>query len=183
MRASGWACGERRPARASSLRGPDAGAWDVGARRRPSFSSPPIPEKTRGRWPRWSRAESSHAPCWRCGRCSPPPARCPTMVFDEVDAGIGGRVAEVVGQKLAHTARGRQVLCVTHLAPSRSTRNNICWWRRRRGGGHADHGLAAGRDGPRGGAGPHARGERVTDATRRAARELYRTAQREGPRT
>ncbi len=41
----------------------------------------------------------------------------PTMVFDEVDAGIGGRVAEVVGQKLAQTARGRQVLCVTHLAP------------------------------------------------------------------
>ncbi|MBI4634913.1 MAG: DNA repair protein RecN [Candidatus Rokubacteria bacterium] len=41
----------------------------------------------------------------------------PTMIFDEVDAGIGGRVAGVVGQKLAHAAQGRQVLCVTHLAP------------------------------------------------------------------
>jgi DNA repair protein RecN (Recombination protein N) len=41
----------------------------------------------------------------------------PVLVFDEVDAGIGGRVADVVGQKLAATAAGRQVLCVTHLAP------------------------------------------------------------------
>ncbi|MGA9342205.1 MAG: DNA repair protein RecN, partial [Rhodanobacteraceae bacterium] len=38
-----------------------------------------------------------------------------TMVFDEVDAGIGGAVAEVVGQKLRRLAGGRQVLCVTHL--------------------------------------------------------------------
>jgi DNA repair protein RecN (Recombination protein N) len=41
--------------------------------------------------------------------------RIPTMVFDEVDAGIGGRVASVVGEKLAAVGRGRQVLCVTHL--------------------------------------------------------------------
>ena len=38
-----------------------------------------------------------------------------TMVFDEVDAGIGGRVAEVVGRKLRAIASDRQVLCVTHL--------------------------------------------------------------------
>jgi len=43
--------------------------------------------------------------------------RVPTMVFDEVDSGIGGRVAAVVAQKLAAAAEGRQVLCVTHLAP------------------------------------------------------------------
>ena len=43
--------------------------------------------------------------------------RVPTMIFDEVDAGIGGRVAGVVAQKLAAAAEGRQVLCVTHLAP------------------------------------------------------------------
>src|SRR5437667_1959060 len=43
--------------------------------------------------------------------------RVPTMIFDEVDAGIGGRVASVVAQKLATAAEGRQVLCVTHLAP------------------------------------------------------------------
>jgi DNA repair protein RecN (Recombination protein N) len=43
--------------------------------------------------------------------------RVPTMIFDEVDAGIGGRVASVVAEKLAAAAAGRQVLCVTHLAP------------------------------------------------------------------
>ena len=39
-----------------------------------------------------------------------------TMVFDEVDSGIGGAVAEVVGQKLRRLGEQRQVLCVTHLA-------------------------------------------------------------------
>ena len=39
----------------------------------------------------------------------------PTMVFDEVDSGIGGAVAEVVGQKLRALGLQRQVLCVTHL--------------------------------------------------------------------
>ncbi|MGQ4659275.1 DNA repair protein RecN [Lysobacter sp. F6437] len=39
----------------------------------------------------------------------------PTMVFDEVDSGIGGGVAEIVGQKLRALGATRQVLCVTHL--------------------------------------------------------------------
>ena len=40
----------------------------------------------------------------------------PVMVFDEVDAGIGGETGWLVGQKLHQAAQGRQVLCVTHLA-------------------------------------------------------------------
>ncbi len=40
----------------------------------------------------------------------------PVMVFDEVDAGIGGETGHLVGQKLHAAAQGRQVLCVTHLA-------------------------------------------------------------------
>lgn len=40
----------------------------------------------------------------------------PTFIFDEVDAGIGGRVAESVGQRLKRLASNTQVLCVTHLA-------------------------------------------------------------------
>ncbi|MGI8575947.1 MAG: DNA repair protein RecN [Egibacteraceae bacterium] len=40
----------------------------------------------------------------------------PILVFDEIDAGIGGATARAVGEKLARLARGRQVLCVTHLA-------------------------------------------------------------------
>jgi len=105
--------------------------------------------------------------------------RMPTMVFDEVDAGIGGRVADVVGQKLRQTAGGRQVLCVTHLAPIAA---------------HADHHLVVVKRIARGatrttvtaldGAGrveELARmlgGERITDATRRHARELLRDGRR-----
>ena len=107
-----------------------------------------------------------------------------TMVFDEVDAGIGGRVAEVVGQKLAQTARGRQVLCVTHLAP-------IAVYAAQ----HLMVEKKAGRGVTRTTVSPLAAaarieelarmlgGERVTDATRRAARELFRAAQRGGPGT
>lgn len=39
----------------------------------------------------------------------------PTMVFDEVDSGIGGAVADIVGHKLRALGEKRQVLCVTHL--------------------------------------------------------------------
>jgi DNA repair protein RecN (Recombination protein N) len=37
------------------------------------------------------------------------------MIFDEVDSGIGGGIAEIVGQKLRSLSHNRQVLCVTHL--------------------------------------------------------------------
>jgi DNA repair protein RecN (Recombination protein N) len=40
----------------------------------------------------------------------------PTMVFDEIDSGVGGSVAEMVGRRLQELATERQVLCVTHLA-------------------------------------------------------------------
>jgi DNA repair protein RecN (Recombination protein N) len=39
----------------------------------------------------------------------------PTLVFDEVDAGIGGQTARAVGARLRELAEGRQVLCITHL--------------------------------------------------------------------
>ncbi len=42
-------------------------------------------------------------------------ASVPTLIFDEVDSGIGGRVAEIVGQLLKQLGRDYQVLCVTHL--------------------------------------------------------------------
>ena len=47
------------------------------------------------------------------GRGPMDPAK--TLIFDEVDAGIGGRVATVVGQKLASLGERFQVLCITHL--------------------------------------------------------------------
>ncbi len=42
--------------------------------------------------------------------------RIPTLIFDEVDVGIGGRVAEIVGRLLSSLGASRQVLCITHLA-------------------------------------------------------------------
>ena len=40
----------------------------------------------------------------------------PTLVFDEADVGVGGRVAEIVGRRLRALGESHQVLCVTHLA-------------------------------------------------------------------
>lgn len=42
--------------------------------------------------------------------------RIPTLIFDEVDSGIGGRVAEIVGNQLRTLGQTRQVMCITHLA-------------------------------------------------------------------
>ena len=99
--------------------------------------------------------------------------RVPTMIFDEVDAGIGGRVAAVVAQKLARAAEGRQVLCVTHLAPiaARATHHVRVWKGLRAGRTRVSAEVLTG----------EARveeiarmvaGERVTDTARGHAREL-----------
>ena len=42
-------------------------------------------------------------------------ARVPVLIFDEVDAGIGGRVADIVGRMLKELGRRHQVMCITHL--------------------------------------------------------------------
>lgn len=47
----------------------------------------------------------------------------PTMIFDEVDSGVGGGVAEMVGRRLRELAAERQVLCVTHLPQVASQAN------------------------------------------------------------
>ena len=48
----------------------------------------------------------------------------PTMVFDEVDSGVGGAVAEMVGRRLSELGVNRQVLCVTHLPQVASQANS-----------------------------------------------------------
>jgi DNA repair protein RecN (Recombination protein N) len=53
------------------------------------------------------------SPAKRAGSPRSSPQR--TLVFDEIDTGIGGRAAEAVGKKLKALARANQVLCVTHL--------------------------------------------------------------------
>ena len=44
-----------------------------------------------------------------------PDSDVPTLVFDEVDTGIGGATSELVGRKLKNVAARQQVLCITHL--------------------------------------------------------------------
>src|SRR5215831_16077613 len=101
----------------------------------------------------------------------------PTMVFDEVDAGIGGRVADAVGQKLRQTASGRQVLCVTHLAPIAAFAEHHLMVDKRVIKG-ATHTTVTALDAPER-VNEVARmlgGEHVTDTSRRHARELLRAA-------
>ena len=101
----------------------------------------------------------------------------PTMVFDEVDAGIGGRVADAVGQKLRQTASGRQVLCVTHLAPIAAFAEHHLMVDKRVIKG-ATRTTVTALDAPER-VNEVARmlgGEHVTDTSRRHARELLRAA-------
>lgn len=105
----------------------------------------------------------------------------PVLVFDEVDAGIGGRVADVVGQKLRATAEGRQVLCVTHLAPIAAHAGYHLLVDKRVSRG-ATRTTVNPLDGP-GRVEELARmlgGGHVTDASRRHAREMLRAAQAAG---
>ncbi len=97
----------------------------------------------------------------------------PLMVFDEVDQGVGGAVADAVGQRLVRLAAGSQVLVVTH-SPQVAARADAHWRVGRVGAGEA---MRARVDTLSGAAREEeiARmlsGERVTDAARAAARAL-----------
>jgi DNA repair protein RecN (Recombination protein N) len=102
-----------------------------------------------------------------------------TMIFDEVDAGIGGEVALVVGRKLAQLARYHQILCVTHLAQiaAFADRHFVVEKEERRGATRSR--VAALEEGGR----PEeiARmlgGDAMSEKFRRAARELLERARR-----
>jgi hypothetical protein len=73
---------------------------------------PTLPQKTREGWGTHD-ASGAQIPTSRKGREKWGTQR--TLVFDEIDTGIGGRAAEAVGKKLKSLARSNQVLCVTHL--------------------------------------------------------------------
>lgn len=79
--------------------------------------------------PRGNGSRSPHLA--KEAKCGPPG----TLVFDEIDTGIGGRAAEAVGRKLKALARGNQVLCVTHLPQIASFADrHFCIEKREHGG-------------------------------------------------
>jgi DNA repair protein RecN (Recombination protein N) len=61
-------------------------------------------------------------------------ARVPTLIFDEVDVGIGGRVAEIVGRMLRELGERHQVMCITHL-PQVAACADLQWQVRKDGAG------------------------------------------------
>ncbi len=74
----------------------EAGKTSPGMKRGQEVKTPTLSQKTRQGW-------GTHRGAQR------------TLVFDEIDTGIGGRAAEAVGKKLKSLSRTNQVLCVTHL--------------------------------------------------------------------
>ena len=99
------------------------------ARRRSSSRSPSTPACRCGRWPRWPRAASCRASAWRSSWSRRRRRRSATLVFDEVDAGIGGAVAETVGRSL-QPARQASARCCASPTCRRSRRSGNEQWSR-----------------------------------------------------
>jgi len=100
-----------------------------------------------------------------------------TLVFDEVDAGIGGAVAETVGRALRKLGKDRQVLCVTHLPQVAAQGDEQ--WTVVRAAARGKVGIAALRLDRAGRIGELARmlgGAQITDTTRRHAAEMLGAA-------
>ena len=97
----------------------------------------------------------------------------PTLIFDEVDTGIGGAVAEVVGQRLHELGGARQVLCVTHL-PQVAARANHHFLvsKETAHGATRSHIAVLDRDGRVGEVARMLGGLTVTEATRQHAHEM-----------
>lgn len=101
-----------------------------------------------------------------------------TMVFDEVDSGIGGAVAEVVGQKLRALGTQRQVLCVTHLPQVAAQGHAHLYVSKHSDGGHTHtHIQSLDADGRRDELARMLGGVEITRETRAHARQMLQRAQ------
>ncbi len=103
----------------------------------------------------------------------PPSTSAPGLIFDEVDAGIGGRVADVVGRKLRALGSAFQVLCITHLPQIAAYADTHFQIEKRVDGGRTR--TTVQRLGVEGRVDELARmlgGEAITDGLRRSAREM-----------
>lgn len=99
--------------------------------------------------------------------------QAPTLIFDEVDVGIGGRVAEIVGRMLKQLGAQRQVLCVTHL-PQVAAQADWQWSiaKDARNGETISRVRTLDRDGRIEEVARMLGGVKITDTTRRHAREM-----------
>jgi DNA repair protein RecN (Recombination protein N) len=103
----------------------------------------------------------------------PPSASAPGLIFDEVDAGIGGRVADVVGRKLRTLGSAFQVLCITHLPQIAAYADTHFEIEKRVDGGRTRTSvLRLGDDGRVDELARMLGGEAITDGLRRSAREM-----------
>ena len=82
---------------------------------RSSTGSRRTPASRPGRWPRIASGGELSRVALAIKQVLAEADETPTLVFDEVDTGIGGRSADPVGRSLWALARRHQVLCVTHL--------------------------------------------------------------------
>jgi DNA repair protein RecN (Recombination protein N) len=96
-----------------------------------------------------------------------------TLIFDEVDVGIGGRVAEIVGRMLRQLGTSRQVLCVTHL-PQVAAQADWQWSiaKQTRNGATTSSVNVLDREARVGEIARMLGGEKITDTTRRHAAEM-----------
>jgi DNA repair protein RecN (Recombination protein N) len=104
----------------------------------------------------------------------------PTLIFDEVDVGIGGGVAEIVGRLLRGLGSGCQVLCVTHLPQVAAQGHQHLFVSKRKGKASTGSAIASLEDQAR--VNEIARmlgGVDITDTTLSHADELLRNAQQE----
>jgi DNA repair protein RecN (Recombination protein N) len=96
-----------------------------------------------------------------------------TLIFDEVDVGIGGRVAEIVGRMLRELGKSRQVLCVTHL-PQVAAQADWQWSiaKETRGGATTSSVSVLDAEARIGEIARMLGGEKITETTRRHAAEM-----------
>lgn len=98
-----------------------------------------------------------------------------TMIFDEVDAGVSGRAAQKVAEKLLSVSEGRQVLCVTHLPQiAAMAENHLLISKSERGGRTYTQVDVLDTDGRTAELARMIGGAEITDTTLRSAREMLR---------
>ena len=109
----------------------------------------------------------------RAGKGSSGSSGRKTLIFDEVDAGIGGRAAEAVGALLRELGGRYQVLCITHLAPIAARATTQCAVEKRVSNGRTVTAVTPlGQDQRVDELSRMLAGSRASDATRASAREL-----------